>query len=112
MRTWIIVIVIFLIPIFCLLKHYGKIKLGWIVDLVARFTEFLSPKGETLIKKIKDQTLAEKEKSKELTKVLEAKKELARAKSANSKLRREIAKVKEADMDKAEDVPVKTRWMG
>ena len=63
---------------------------------------WLRGNSETAIEKLESQTERERESAEELRKVLEAKRELMRARSASNKIRREIAGTTEKTVVKEE----------
>lgn len=90
-------------------------NVGWVTDIESWLSGLFSPKGKSLIKKIDAETVRELARAKELQKVLEAKKKLAKARAENTRLRREIAGVSEDNVGGSETAkpPVrKTIQMG
>ena len=74
---------------------------GWL-DRLTMLRLFAS---KTQVDKLITETVKAKETAGELQKVLEAKKELARARAENTRLRKEIAEVSERTVDKDKEPP-------
>jgi len=101
-----------------MLYQRGKLPLDkWLAECVVRMPKWFEPKLTDLAGKLDAQTKKEVAKAKELRDVLEAKKELVKAKAENTRLRREIdgiseksaSKKPQEDADKGEKVVKPTR---
>jgi len=79
---------------------YKRKKLPWLKKLKA--PKLFEPKPGTLTERLKVQTEKEVVRAEELRKVLEAKTELAKARAANIKLKKEIDGISEKSVRKAE----------
>ena len=99
--SWIFIVIIGVcIGVYYLYKQ-GKIPwLGRLKGKGIKMPKMFEPKAETQIERLKEATEKEVAKAEELKDVLDAKRELAKARAANIKLRKEIDGVSEKSMDK------------
>jgi len=96
--SWIFIVVIgACIGVYYLYKQ-GKIP--WLKGMGIKMPKMFEPKAETQIERLKAQTEKEVAKAEELRSVLEAKRELAKARAENIKLRKEIDGVSEKSVEK------------
>jgi len=97
--SWILVILI-IAGIIGYILHRSK-RVRWLPHKHGlRMPRWFEPSGESLVDGLERQTAREKEKSDKLRKVLEAKRELAKAKAENIRLRKEIDGVSEKSVEK------------
>jgi hypothetical protein len=97
--SWILIVIVGVIVGVYYLHRQGKIP--WLKGIKApKLPKMFEPKAETQIERLKADAEKELAKAEELRSVLEAKRELAKARAENIKLRKEIDGVSEKSVEK------------
>ena len=106
--SWILIVVIGAVAGVFYLYRRGKIP--WLKGIkMPKLPKMFEPKAETQIERLKAEAEKEVAKAGELQSVLEAKRELAKARAANIKLRKEIDGVSEKSVEKEKRDEIKAQ---
>ena len=106
--SWILIVIVVVIVGVYYLHRQGKIP--WLKGIKApKLLKIFELKAETQIERLKAEAEKEVAKAGELQSVLEAKRELAKARAANIKLRKEIDGVSEKSVEKEKRDEIKAQ---